>query len=166
MYHIVTTRFDSTTLKENEYFKLKSNLNGCIYGQPKLMPKSITINQNVFVVEMNNSLNLIEGIGLIKNITYHDTFYKIYNSENYNQYIYKSNYRVDRYQLIKYNEKLVLSLDQRLFKGKGHLKRGYGFTTITDKLIQNIENNDFNLIKELQTLFIQKYINNENNYIK
>jgi hypothetical protein len=87
--------------------------------------------------------------------------YKIYNSENHNQYIYKSKYRLCRHTLIQYNEKIVIILDNILFKGRGHLKRGYGFTTITHKLMKNIENDDFNLIKELQSLFINIYINNE-----
>lgn len=161
MYKIVSTRFDSVTLKENDLFKNTHNITGCIYGQPKLMPKAININENVFVIEMNNTLNMIEGIGLIKNITYHDMSYKIYNSENHNQYIYKSKYRLCRHTLIQYNEKIVIILDNILFKGRGHLKRGYGFTTITHKLMKNIENADFNLIKELQSLFINIYINNE-----
>jgi len=160
MYKIVTTRFDSTTLKENDLFKNTNHIIGCIYGQPKLMPKAIKLNENIFVIEMNNTLNMIEGIGLIKNITYHDMSYKIYNSENHNQYIYKSKYHVNRNTLIQYNEKIVIILDNILFKGRGHLKRGYGFTTITNKLIKRIENDEFNLVKELQLLFINIYINN------
>jgi len=159
MYKIVTTRFDSVTLKENETFKKKHNIVGCIYGQPRLMPKAIKLYEKIFVIEMNNTLNMVEGVGLIKNITYHDMRYNIYKSENHNQYIYKSRYHIGRKELVQYNDELVIILDKLLFKGRGHLKRGYGFTTITHKLLKNIEK--FDLFKELQLLFINIYVNNE-----
>jgi len=166
MYKLVSTRFDSLTLKENTSFKNKHQIIGCIYGQPRLMHKSIKINEDVFVIEMNNTLNIIEGIGLIKNITYRDKNYKIYTSESHNQHIYKSKYRIDREHLIQYNEKLVIILDNMLFKGRGHLKRGYGFTSITEKIMNKIEYKNFDLIYEIKILFERFYVNNENNYIK
>ena len=96
---------------------------------------------------MNNSENKIQGIGLIKNHPQTDKYYNIHGEHNYNRYIYKSNYHMDRETLLRYNEELVNLLDNILFKGKSHLKRGFGFTAITEKLTKKdiCKHLDFNI---------------------
>jgi hypothetical protein len=84
---------------------------------------------------MNNSLNRIEGIGLIKNKIYFDNYYKIYSDGNYNRFVYKSNYRVDRNHLELYYSDILSLFELILFKGKTHLKRGFGITQVPEKLI-------------------------------
>jgi hypothetical protein len=84
---------------------------------------------------MNNSSNQIEGIGLIKNRAYiTDIKYSIYNTDNYNRYVYKGSCRLDRETIERYNSYLVEVLEYILFKEKTHLKRGSGFIKITKKL--------------------------------
>ena len=61
---------------------------------------------------------------------------KVYETCNFNRYVFKGNYRIGREELTRYNNELVEILDDILFKGKTHLKRGAGITTITDKLLK------------------------------
>jgi hypothetical protein len=116
---------------------------------PKILYDSL-----VFIVEMNNEKNNIEGIGLVRNRPYLDKYYNIYKDGNYNRFIYKSNYYIDREKLIRYDEALVKLLEYILFKEKSHLKRGSGFTTITPKLVASKKN------EECKKLDLNKIINN------
>ena len=47
---------------------------------------------------------------------------------------------MDRETLIRYNKPLIDILEYVLFKEKSHLKRGSGFTTITQKLLSSKKN--------------------------
>jgi hypothetical protein len=116
---------------------------------PKILYDSL-----VFIVEMNNEKNNIEGIGLVRNRPYLDKYYNIYKDGNYNRFIYKSNYYIDREKLIRYDEDLVKLLEYILFKEKSHLKRGSGFTTITSKLVASKKN------EECKKLNLNNIINN------
>jgi hypothetical protein len=151
MSKIVSTRFTNNTLKENRDYRLKNGIK-CIYGSPQEFSPKILYETVLFVVEMNNEENKIEGIGLIRNHPSSDKYYNIYYDGNYNRYIYKSDYFVDRDVMIRYNPFLVKVLDYILFKEKTHLKRGTGFTTIPEKLLKHkiCENMDIlNVIKEI-----------------
>ena len=83
----------------------------------------------VYVVEMNNDENRIEGIGLVRNYINLDYKTCLYTSDrNYNRYIYNSEYRKDRKDIGSL--KMLEILEIILFKGSGHYKRGQGITTI------------------------------------
>jgi hypothetical protein len=157
MFTIVSTRFDDNTWQQNVNFRLKYNYDGCIYGVPQTMSPKIPIDSIVFVIEMNNTINQIQGIGLLKNNLREDKYYKVYDTGDYNRYIYKSQYRIDRTHLIIINQKLVELLDYILFKGKTHLKRGYGFTTVPDKLLNHEKCQDFDIKNEIKSLFIRTF---------
>jgi len=135
MISIVSTRFTNSTWRENNTYRNQYLTKGCIYGSPQEMSPKILYESIVFVVEMNNNTNKIEGIGIIKNHPYADKYYSIYSDGNYNRFIYKSDYYLEREMIIRYNVVLVDALDYILFKEKNHLKRGSGFTTITQKII-------------------------------
>ena len=79
MIKIVSTRFNDVTWQENLDYRTKHNIE-CIYGTPLELHQSICLDTNVFVLEMNNSKNKIEGIGLIRNKTHVDKYYKIYHN--------------------------------------------------------------------------------------
>ena len=156
---IVSTRFTNKTWEENVTYRNKHCYQGCIYGSPQDMSPKIYVDAIVFVVEMNNSTNKIEGIGLVRNRALFDKNYKIYQDSNYNRYTYNSNYRLDREMIIRQNLIIVSILEKILFKGKTHLKRGSGFTTIPEKLLNEAskQNNNLNIIKEIKNIFINVY---------
>jgi hypothetical protein len=160
---ILTTRFNTDTWNENCLYREREKV-GCIYGSPFILKHKIEPNSLLFIIEMNNSLNRIEGIGLIKNNAHIcDNKCSIYDIGNYNRYVYKGSIRVDRDTLIIYNRSLVEVLDYILFKGKSHLKRGTGFMKITEKFFQKEEcrligeENDFK--KEITIIFKQVKLN-------
>jgi hypothetical protein len=111
----------------------------------------------VLVVEMNNTRNRIEGIGLIRNSPLLDRYYKTYDYFDYNRYFYKSNYHVSREKLQEYNPILVGVLDYILFKEKTHMKRGSGFTTIPLKLLNHERCNGLDIKKEIKGVFLSTY---------
>jgi hypothetical protein len=154
MYTLSTTRFINSTWDSNINYRNKHNISGCIYGSPLEMSPKILYDSLVFIVEMNNEKNNIEGIGLVRNRPYLDKYYNIYKDGNYNRFIYKSNYYIDREKLIRYDEALVNLLEYILFKEKSHLKRGSGFTTITSKLVASKKK------EECKKLDLNKIINN------
>jgi hypothetical protein len=157
MIEITTTRFNKDTWNENQIYRSRLPPNTCIYGVPSQLSCKIPLKNLVFVIEMNNSTNKIEGVGLIRNQIQHDKYYKIYQYGNYNRYTYKSDYYLDRNKLTEENEELVKLLDTVLFKGKTHLKRGSGFTMITEKCLKqheiSKEKKKEELSKEIQIIF-------------
>ena len=157
MVHLVSTRFNDSTWEENLKYRNKHKIQ-CIYGAPLQISSHIYVDDDIFVVEMNNSKNQIEGIGLIKNRVCLDKYYKIYMEGNYNRYIYKGNYYLNREQLMSCDEKLVRILDYILFKEKSHLKRGSGFTTIPKKLLNHTICENINIVRTLKNIFIQSFI--------
>ena len=152
-----TTRFSEITWEENCAYRKKHNLTGPIYCAPMKMRETIMVDSLVFVIEMNNDKNKIEGIGLIKNrhISTDERFkYFVYEEGNFNRYIYKGDYRIDRNILENYNLKLIEILDYICFKGKTHLKRGNGFMKVPDKLLLN---KDFNILNEIKQIFLKHF---------
>jgi hypothetical protein len=153
MYHIASTRFNNTTYKENMDCRKK-------YGESVLYGTSIGIHQKyeigciMFVCEMNNEENQIEGVGLIKNQVVHDKKYKIYSESDYNRIIYRGSHWLSREELLLLDEELVVIIDKMLFKGKSHLKRQSGITVITEKLTKNWEQNLEQLKRRIKELFI------------
>ena len=90
----------------------------------------------VFVIEMNNSTNKIEGIGLIKNKPETARYYKVHQDGNTNRYIYIGNYFLDCKTIQEYDSQLVCILEEILFKGYTHSKRGQGLTLIPEKVLK------------------------------
>ena len=156
MITIVTTRFNNDTWQENLNYREKNKIK-CLYCSPLEMSPNICLNIGVFVVEMNNSKNKVEGIGFIKNKPHTDRYYGVYRDGNYNRYVYKGNYYLSRDELMKINDELVSVLDYILFKEKTHLKRGSGFTRIPEKLFKHPTCENINIKMVLREIFINYY---------
>ena len=159
MSYLVSTRFNQETWIQNQEFRKKFNFTGCIYGVPQPMSPKIGIDSSVFVLEMNNTTNHIEGIGLIKNNLRLDKYFKIYNDGNYNRYVFKGKYRLSREHLYQINPILVENLETILFKRKTHLKRGMGFTSVPEKLLKDEIWNNINVTEEIKIIFIRNFCN-------
>jgi len=155
MAFLATTRFNSITWKENIEFREKYSYKGCIYGSPTQLSCKIERNDVLYVIEMNNSINKIEGIGLIKNKNNYDKYYRVYETRNFNRYTFTGKYRISRYELCTYNQDLVNLLECVLFKGKTHSKRGDSITLFPSKVLVkcnetiNIKGEIINIFKEV-----------------
>ena len=135
MLKLCVTRFNNITKEENENWKKSNNHNGSIYGTPVKINSTISPNENLIILEMNNSTNKIEGIGIIKNSLFNKN-YKIYKDNNYNRYIYYSNKYYNKEILNNKLKNLLKILEYFLFKTKKHYKRGHGIQEIP-KYLQN-----------------------------
>jgi hypothetical protein len=155
MITITTSRFSNLTWSRNAEYRNKHKC--CVYGSPQEFTHKILAHSLVFVVEMNNDTNQIEGIGLVRNWPCLDKYYSVYDDGNYNRYVYKSNYHIGRERLIEYNRTLVENFDQILFKGKTHLKRGTGFITVPDKLLNNPKCNGMDIKFEIKKIFVEEF---------
>jgi hypothetical protein len=158
MISIVTSRFNNDTWRENLEYRKTHNIKGCIYCSPQQISSKIYSNSPIFVVEMNNTTNKIQGIGIVKNTPVTNKYFKIYNDANYNRYVYISDFRLDREILLHYDKDLVYILETMLFKCKTHLKRGYAFTTITEKVLGYNICKNINIKKEIQNIFKNHYV--------
>ncbi len=143
---ISTTRFNEKTYQENINWKKKKNWTGCSYGvNRELSPDSIPYGCYTFVIEMINDIpnpslgtnsknkirtGMIGGIGLIHNKPKMQDRSRIYKEQNYNRFVFKSKYHIDRKTLIQQYKDAVELLEKILFTGAKHMKRGDGITVL------------------------------------
>jgi hypothetical protein len=120
------THFNNYSYIENERWRKNKETDGCVYGCPVRIKSSVPISSKIYVIEMNNETNSIMGIGLITNRILRKKS-KIYSDENYNRYIYSGKKRINN-NLIDKNT--LKQLEERLFKGKNHLKRNQGIICV------------------------------------
>lgn len=139
---ILSSRFSTDTWTENEQYRNRRNIHGCIYGCPLRISSKIHVNTIAYVLEMNNTTNQIEGVGIIRNYPNFEQPPWIYTNNNYNRYIYQGDYRMDREAIMRYNTELVEAIENICFKGKTHLKRGAGLTLVPDKLLVPKKNDE------------------------
>ena len=114
------------------------------------MAVHISQDVNVFVLEMNNEEpNQIMGIGLIKNHAYRQKQYAyIHSISRYNRYTYTGEFRIDAEDMSDAEKQVLRRLEDIVFKGKGHLKRGQGIIMIP---LNRLEQE-----KELYTAFFNR----------
>ena len=118
------------------------------------MPDHIPNKSRIFVFEMNNDKNKIMGIGYLYKQLNYSRKYKIYNINNYNRYCYIGKYRVDRQDLSQTQKQFLKKIEQNLFCGYAHQKRGQGFNCISNKNMRNIKEK---IIGWLFEIFQEKY---------
>jgi hypothetical protein len=156
MFTIVTGRYNNETWEATKRYRERKNI-GCIYAPPYKLAESIHINSPIFVIEMNNSLNQIMGIGLIKNRLVTDKVYKVQEDTNCNRYIYIGEYHISREILEGYNPFLVYLLDEILFKGYTHSKRGSGLTKIPEKVLKLDICEGVDIKKDVKNIFVHHF---------
>ena len=105
MFTVVTGRFNSETLFSNYEYRRKYNFT-CMYCCPSKLSPKILHDTLVFVIEMNNSTKMIDGIGLLKNILETDKYYSSILNEKHYIYSFLTSYAARNcYSLLnKYKE--------------------------------------------------------------
>ena len=147
MVFICTTRFSSETLQQNCAWRRRhQKMDQCVYGSPIPIKHAVRENAWMIVLEMQNDVNKIAGIGLVKNspnlpnVTIpHSSKDKgggsglkpsVYNCGNYNRFIYQGAYRIDllsnELELTREEQLVIKILELALFYGPHHSKRGKG----------------------------------------
>ena len=90
---VYVTRFNNETFEQNINYCDKYDEKECIYNTPVLFNNKSRENDNIYIIEMNNSTNKIVGIGMITPRHYVRK-HKIYTDPNYNRYSYEGKYRI------------------------------------------------------------------------
>ena len=75
-FDVTTTRFNSQTYREMCDFKERIGYQGSLYNTPVRMSEEVNPQKYLIVLEMNNTINKIMGVGLIKNKVFHDKKFK------------------------------------------------------------------------------------------
>lgn len=126
-YGILTTRFTNDTFAENQRWRASNEYTGCIYMLTTRVSNALDFNKLYFVLEMNNTINKIMGIGVIS-IRHGAKREKIYRNIYYNRYMYKGAIRIETWAngayVIDQPDLFVELFEDPLFRGKGHQKRG------------------------------------------
>lgn len=155
MFNLTTSRFNAETWNERERWMEKNNWKGAIYCSP--VPIKESLKGTMFVLEMRNDENKVKAIGLVKVQPFlADKHSQVYDDRNINRYIYRSNYRLilDQIELLPMEKKIIAVLNQLLFKGSRHLKRGQGITSVPPWIMQN-KHIDF--IKYFKVIFARYF---------
>jgi hypothetical protein len=138
---IVTTRFNNITYHENSMYRTKNTKTKCIYCAPEPVTKKIPYDSVLFVIEMNNDINKIMGVGLVRN---HPRLNKpnVYENKSYGRYTYVGTMRIDRSVMNDEEEELMELLDLLCFKGNKHMKRGQGLRSFPTEILYELNNQD------------------------
>ena len=154
MFQLASTRFNTATLSQNIDYREKID-KAAIYGTMIKIHRKITIGSFLFIIEMNNDENKIEGISLIKNSLVLEKKHKIYENDDYNRYIYGGDYWISRQQILEHNSSIAEIFDKILFKGKTHLKRACGITVLNESLFIKWKQNIAFWKEEVRQLFVK-----------
>ena len=148
MNPVCITRFNNETLYQRKLWCDRHNFTGSIYGSPVKINSKILPETRLIVLEMNNSINKIVGIGIVYNkLRYNNHKYKIYSDNNYNRYIYKSDKSFDISSIEKLDKQIIEQLELLLFKGRRNYKRGQGIQRLPE------------FIRQLKSIDIEQFIN-------
>jgi hypothetical protein len=162
MFYLACTRFNNITYDENIIYRNKYN-EIAIYGSVLKIREIYPIASLIFIAEMNNEKNMIEGIGLIKNLLVHDRRHNIYENNEYNRYIYRGKHWLSREQIMEFNPEILTIFDDILFKGKSHLKCRIGIRILTDKLFSHWDCYELRTLKNMVKEMFQYYFKNKIN---
>ena len=155
-HYIMTTRFNNKSHSEMMNYCGKIRGVKCIYGVPKEICSYVAKDSILFVFEMNNEENRIEGVGMVKNISYPNK-YGVYEDCNYNRFSYLGKVRIDRCDMEEEEESIMKAMDIICFKGKYHQKRSHGITVFPLDLIEKFKEK-INMIEYVANMF-KKRIN-------
>lgn len=146
VFDITTTRFSTFTYLENQRSKHNMGFQGALYSSTLRLPVNAPDDKFIFVLDMNNTINKIMGIGIIINVLAKDQSLNIYDNPMFNNYVYKSNFYIpiidtNDNQYFDYIEQpwrdfIETEFESVIFYGKGHLKRGGSFTRFPIKRLR------------------------------
>ena len=156
MFYIASTRFNNETYNENMSYRKKSDI-PVIYGTSIRIQEKYDIGTLMFVAEMNNEENRIEGIGLIRNTQVYDKKHVIYSNSDYNRYLYNGDYWISRDTILEKDDEIAKICDTVLFKGKSNLKRLSGISVLTAQLFTNWDYKLSVLKEKIRALFINVF---------
>ena len=129
---LCVTRFNNETWDQLNNFKRENNIETPIYNSPSRLKDKVGYNSLNIVFEMNNDLNKIMGISLLKNKPFMRQK-NIYSDNNYNRFTFHGIDRIDSSEFTEDLQNKIEIIEKIVFTGKTHLKRGSGITVCGQK---------------------------------
>jgi hypothetical protein len=152
---LVTTRFSTETLLENAEFRQRNPKVGCVYCCPTPISEKIPQNMILYVMEMNNTINKIVAIGMVRNHPICDK-YKVYHTISYNKFVYLGTTpRITRENMTEEEEEIMKVFDTMCFKGASNMKRGHGITAFPVELLYRVSKTK-DLVDFVKRMFTQR----------
>ena len=153
-YQLMITVFNNKTYSINRAFADKMKY-PCIYSSPVAISNTILPNTKLFIIEMNNEINRVMGIGYIKNNHCTKRIYEDEDDTTYNGNTYRGLCHIVRDEQI-----LFQVLDRLCFYGTTHLKRSNGITRFPViwqyRLREKGEELSFDIVSKIQHMFKKK----------
>jgi hypothetical protein len=134
-HYLMTSRFNNKTFREMREYCRDSKSAKVVYGSPKEISMYVPRDTIMFILEMNNDMNRIMGVGLVKNNPYPNK-HIIYEDGNCNRYNFVGKYRIDREEMTENEEWIFKALDIICFTGCRHQKRNQGITIFPPDMIE------------------------------
>jgi hypothetical protein len=157
--HLMVTIFNEETRQESEnYREHKLPKGSAMYCSPFPVAKTIPLEHNLLVLEMNNDTNEIMGIGIVRNRPNIEKYF-VYNDKHnyYNRFVYLGKYRIQRKDMTPEEESVMKALDNLCFKGNNHMKRTQGIRSFPAIIIWRCKN-IINLVEFIENM-IRKRMN-------
>jgi hypothetical protein len=123
--HLMVTIFNEQTRQESEKYREEKLPKGsAIYCSPFPVSKTIPLERNLLVLEMNNDTNEIMAVGIVLNRPKIEKYF-VYKDMNhyYNRFVYLGKYRINRKDMTQEEESVMKAFDNLCFKGNYHMKR-------------------------------------------
>lgn len=133
--YILTSRFNNETYAESRAYCESTKVIKCIYGVPREISSHICRDSILFILEMNNDTNRIDGIGMTRNQAFPKR-HGVYQNDSYNRYSYIGNLHIDRDEMDETEDLFMTIFDILCFKGCRHQKRCQGITRFPEDLLQ------------------------------
>lgn len=146
---LMTSRFTDETLSQNRAYCIRARVK-CIYCSPSRISSSVREDTAMFILELNNSKNRVEGIGLVKNRARYGV--SVYSNGNYNRYSYLGHYRIARADMTPEEEEIMKFFDVICFHGIYHMKRGSGITRFPPEILRVCKTR-FDLVEFVRQMF-------------
>ena len=152
---LLTARFNTITWSENVRYRSENPTIQSIYGSPTPLSKHIPADAVIFMLEMNNDLNRIMGIGLVRNHPVTNKYF-VHESGDYNRYIYTGKHRIDRETMSEEEEKVMQIFDVLCFTSKRHMKRCHGLKSFPAKFLVNCKS-VMDITSFLENMFVTRF---------
>ena len=152
-FSLLTSRFNEKTWNENQKYRLKKEI-GCIYCSPCPIANEIPLDSIMFILEMNNDKNRIEGIGMVRNKPYVNK-YKVYEDGNYNRYVFTGKNYISREKMSNEEETIMKAFDILCFTGNRHMKRGQGLKKFPSRMLFNVRKK-IDLVEFIKNMFKER----------
>ena len=149
-----TSRFSDATLTENAAFRSRNPSVGCVYCCPSPITLKIPKDMVVFVLEMNNTVNRIAGIGMIKNRAIVNK-YRVYDNNSYNRHVYIGKMRISREEMTEEEDQMMRVFDALCFKGTKNMKRGQGITLFPVETLYKCAKH-MDLVEYIRQMFVSR----------